>query len=512
MNSSNLESRAAKVSLVTGASVGVTIFFQLVSVPICLHFWGSQLYGEWLAVFAAANLLRVVDNGYVAYAGNRLNILYHDNQPMLHQVLASGAYATALLGILQGLALLLMVRLDGLGWLLGTTSTARIDHAQTALIVLVAVWIVAGTFFSLVQRLMIPTGMLYQSTWWSMAYQASLCVAVIVAAVARLGLIETSILVASIHALVHLLMAMYVWRKLPEFVPQWRCATLRLAFSDLCGSMVFSVNSASQQTYTNGLVLVVSSALGASFVPAFTTTRTLVNLWNSVISALTNPLVPDVVRLHVQRQGDKLLLLARAHEWLVGALVTVGVVVTYPATLWAYGIWTHHSLQVNEGLLAALLASMLFIGAGSFMTSYLSNVNDKMAIMATASCRTAVSLVLGVVLVKMIGLAGIGVGVVIAEVVCYALMVMHFFKRAIQLRVDRSVSFSTPLWLASGIVVACTYLAVAAHSDQTLLAYYSLSSVIVAACSWVGWRQLDVSTRTRLLALGMRMNPLGPRR
>lgn len=511
MTSSNLESRAARVGLVTGASVGVTMVFQLISVPICLHFWGRQLYGEWLAIFAAANLLRVVDNGYVTYAGNRLNILYHDNRPMLHRVLASGVLATGLLGILQVLALLVIIRAGWLGWILGNTSVGQTGQMQTALIVLTAGWIIAGAFFALVHRLMIPTGMLYQSAWWSMATQAAIFISVIIAAMTRLDLVGTSLLVASVRVVIYVVMALYVWRKLPEFKPHWRSASLKLAIFDLFGSMVFSVNNISQQLSTNGLVLVVSSSLGATAVPVFTTTRTLVNLWNSVISTLTNPLLPDIVRLHVQRQTDKLLLLARAHEWLVGAAVTTGVIVTYPLTVWAYGIWTHHTLVLDVGLLATLLASMLFVGAGSFMTCYLVGINDKHAIMATASCRAIMSFVISVILVRHVGLVGIGLGVLASEATCYALMVLHYFPRAIRTRGDRPVAVRTPAWLAGGIAIASIYLGIAAYFGNVFPGYYGVSSGLLLACAWIGWRQLDGGTRIRLLALVTRFRPLVPR-
>ena len=76
----SLEHRAMRVSLVTGASTVLSIVFQLLSVPICLHFWGSENYGAWLAIFAASMMLRTVDGGFITYVGNRLNLLYHQNK------------------------------------------------------------------------------------------------------------------------------------------------------------------------------------------------------------------------------------------------------------------------------------------------------------------------------------------------------------------------------------------------------------------------------------------------
>src|SRR6478672_1907499 len=119
MRVGSVEHRAAKVSLVTGASTILSIVFQLVSVPVCLHFWGAQGYGAWLAIYAASTLLRTVDGGYVTFAGNRLNLLYHRDQDALRRVLAAGSLGIAVLGVLQLALLGLAMAFGGLGWLLG---------------------------------------------------------------------------------------------------------------------------------------------------------------------------------------------------------------------------------------------------------------------------------------------------------------------------------------------------------------------------------------------------------
>ncbi|HET7930107.1 MAG TPA: hypothetical protein VFL63_01790 [Rhodanobacteraceae bacterium] len=509
MSDQSVESRAAKVSLVTGGSVIIAIVFQLVSVPICLHFWGARQYGEWLAVFAAANFLRVVDSGYITFAGNRLNLLYHQDTNLLRKVLASGVYAVALLGVVQIGALLLIGQLGGLGWLLGSDHLARASDAQAALAILVGSWVVSGSYFGLVHRLMVPTGLLYQAAWWSMGYQVSLFLAVVCAAASRFDLLATSILVAAIQAVTYILSAAYVWWKLPEFMP-WRSRpSLHLALLDIRGSLVFSAQSAAQQLSTNGLVVLVSSMLGTAIVPVFTTTRTAVNLWNSVINTLTSPLLPDVVRLHVQKQTRKLLALADAHVWLIGTIVSLGIVVSYPVVVWAYGIWTHHELVLDKPLLAALLASMAFVGAGSFMTLYLAGINNRKAVLVLALTRATISFAVALILLRPLGLVGVGFGLLAAEAVCYLLMATHFFPQATQMRAEVSRRIATPGWLPWSVIIACAYVGIAAHFGRTLPIYYAISIALTLTAAWFGWKALDTDTRARLVALGLRFSPIG---
>jgi len=67
-----VEHRAARVSLVTGLSTLLSVGFQLISVPICLKYWGKETYGSWLALYAAFMLVRSLDTGFVSYVCNKL--------------------------------------------------------------------------------------------------------------------------------------------------------------------------------------------------------------------------------------------------------------------------------------------------------------------------------------------------------------------------------------------------------------------------------------------------------
>ena len=49
MSQDGIEHRATKVSMVTGLSTLLSVAFQLISVPICLKYWGAENYGKWLA-------------------------------------------------------------------------------------------------------------------------------------------------------------------------------------------------------------------------------------------------------------------------------------------------------------------------------------------------------------------------------------------------------------------------------------------------------------------------------
>src|SRR5262245_64744310 len=96
-----VESRTAKVVLVTTLSTALAVVLQLVSVPLCLRFWGNETYGLWLALFALFNLLRTLDTGFTAYVGNEINLDYHRDEAALRRTLASAVSGAVVVGALE---------------------------------------------------------------------------------------------------------------------------------------------------------------------------------------------------------------------------------------------------------------------------------------------------------------------------------------------------------------------------------------------------------------------------
>lgn len=509
MSTGSVEHRAAKVSLVTGASTILSIVLQLVSVPVCLSFWDAQGYGAWLAVFAASTLMRTVDGGYVTYAGNRLNLLYHQDRQALRRVLAAGSLGLGVLGLLQLVVLGLVLAFDGLGWLLGDAALAGNANARAALVVLVVSWVLTGSYLGLVHRLMVPAGLLYQSAWWSMVFQALVFVAIMLAATLRLDLLGTSLLVAGIQAIIYIASADYLRRKLPEFFPWWHAPDWRLAAADLRGSITFTFSGLLQQATTNGMVLLVSGVLGAAVVPAFTTIRTLANLWTNVTNTLTSPLLPDMVRFHANHQPEKLLILAKAHAWLLGTLVTLGILASLPFLPWAYGVWTHGQLGLDAGLLAGLLAGVLLVNAGSFMSTYLAGINHARAVLLIALLRCLVSLALAWLLLHVIGLPGAGIGIMIAEILCFMAIAGRYFPQAVHRLGGTVQTFAATGWSVAGLVATLVLVGASGVLGRVPMVPLLLTLGLVLVSSWQGWKAIDEDVRQRLLGLGARFLPFG---
>src|SRR5882762_6631382 len=215
-----IEHRAAKVSLVNGLSMILTVVFQLLSVPVCLTFWGKEFYGSWLALLSAFTILRSLDGGFVTYVGNKLNYLYHQDTDALRVHLSSAMAGIALIGGLQLLLAAGTLFINPLAAILGMPAAhSEGITARLGLLLLIASWVLTGSYLGIVHRLLIPAGMMYQATWWAMAFQIVQFAAIMTAAVLKLSMLQTSLLFASAQIVIYIASALYVRRTLPGFWP-----------------------------------------------------------------------------------------------------------------------------------------------------------------------------------------------------------------------------------------------------------------------------------------------------
>ncbi|MGH8433929.1 MAG: hypothetical protein ACRERX_05515 [Pseudomonas sp.] len=498
MSRNGIEHRAAKVSLVTGLSTLTSIGFQLVSVPICLKYWGKETYGSWLALYAAFMLIRSLDAGLVSYVGNKLNYLYHQDQTELRHHLASATAGVAIIAVLQLviglLATLVEVTATGLG-------VSAADHqSRLALLVLVCTWALSGPYLGIVHRLLIPAGFMYQAAWWGMGFQVSQFVAIILAAMLRFNMIQTSLLFAFVQASIYLASAIYIRQKLPDFYPWWRGVRPRVALKDLGSSMALAASNLIQQGLTNGTVMLVSILSGPAAVPIFTTARTLANLWTNVTNVLSTPLVPDVVRYHATSQGGKLISISQAYWVLVGSIVNLGVLITFPLIESMYGYWTAHAVVFDKTLLCLLLAAVVIANAGGLMTLYFNGINSLRVVLIAAAGKGVLSVVMGTVLFFSSGLAGFGAGVLGGELFALLMQARYFLGgKLLRHRVGWTVTSLLPVTIS----IASVLMFLVGEGLQLSFSHYlyqaALVGVVISAM-W-GWHRLEHDVKTRLMRM-----------
>jgi O-antigen/teichoic acid export membrane protein len=505
MNEVALEHRAAKVSLVNGVSTILAIFFQLVSVPVCLHFWGKEKYGNWLALLSAYMLIRGLDAGYGAFVGNKLNYLYHKDTGALRKHLSSAVYGICAVSFLQLALTAGTFILEPLSNMLGIRAeSADALQARLGLLALVTTWAAAGSYLAIACRLLIPAGFMYETAWWVMAFPVCQFAVVMVSATLNLDLLKTGLLAALAQTLISVAFALYVHRALPRFTPWLAAARIDVGLRDLWQSLPLTASNLIQQGSISGSVLMVSILAGPTSVPVFTTVRTMALLWNSVTGILSGPLLPDVVRLHANGEAAKLAAINQAYWVLAGTAVNLGVIISYPAIPFLYRHWTVHTVVLNQPLLCLVYASVVITNAGGLMAVHLNGINSLRIVLSASMARAILGLGIGALGFRYFGLASVGIGILAAEIMATLITILHFVKHELGGHGSRiAVSAYGPVGLSSGAVLL--FFIGAALGWWSVGTVWLLTIACVAAASLWGWNQLDSELRERLKYIPMKL-------
>jgi O-antigen/teichoic acid export membrane protein len=503
--SGRIEHRAAKVSLVNGLSTILTVGFQLISVPVCLHYWGKEAYGSWLALFSAFMVLRGLDGGYTAFVGNKLNYLYHQSADVLREHLASAVFGIVTISCLQLALAAATLVVDPLSSLLGV-SAGQTDAlaARLGLLVLMTSWVLTGSYLGIVHRLLIPAGLMYQAAWWAMEFQIAQFGAIMVAAVWRLDLLQTSLLFAVTQLVSYVASALYVRHKLSGFSPWLKGAKIRTGLIDLGQSLFLTTSNLIQQSAINGSVLLVSALAGPVAVPVFTTVRTLTNLWTSVTTVLSAPLLPDVVRLHAKGEVQKLVTINQAFWVVVGSAVNLGALLSYPLIPFFYGQWTGHGVTLDTPLLCLLLGSVVVANTGALMAVHLNGINSLRIVLAASVVRALVGLGGGALAYGRYGLSGFGLGILAGEIAATLLTARYFVTHEVTAKGARMpVSAFGPVSLGTGSVLLFF---VGAGFGWWSVGWVWISAIVgaISASVW-GWSTLESELQTRLKGIPIKL-------
>jgi O-antigen/teichoic acid export membrane protein len=496
-----IEHRAAKVSLVNGLSTVLTLLFQLVSVPVCLKYWGKESYGSWLALMSAFMTIRSIDGGFVLYVGNKLNYLYHKDTEALRSHLASAVAGIVVIGIVElgltGSAFLFHPLATALGMADGPGGNLP---AQFGLLLLVVSWALSGSYLGIVHRLLIPAGMMYQAAWWGMAFQIAQFGAVMAAAILHLNMLATSLLFSIAQIGIYVASALYVRRMLPRFCPWLRGADARLGLSDLRHSLLLTGSNVVQQCATNGTVLVVAALAGPASVPVFTTIRTVANLWTSVTTVLTTPLLPEIVRIHAKGEIHKLLAINEVFWVLVGSAVNLGALLLYPLLPFLYGQWTGHAVPLHLPLLCLMLASVVVANAGALMALHLNGINSLRIVLGASLVRAIFGLGCGALGFPMMGVTSFGLGILAGELAATLLTARHFIKRELIGKGLRlSAAGFAPVLLSTGAALVF-FVGTGFGWWASRWVWLCCVATVAAAFAW-GWTLLDGTVRSRLYRL-----------
>ena len=480
----------------------VISFLQaIITVPILLNYWGNDIYGIWIALFAGFTLLQTFDFGHQSYVGNLLNIEYHINKQKFADYLGSSLVIAVLLGSLQ-LAITIFLILTGyLNDFLGISENS-IDYSviSLSLISLMIMWVLAGSVGGILVKILIPAGYMYQSIVWGIIFKLAQFLSLIIVAISGGYILEASIAYSIVQISLSLLVFRYIKNKLPEFYPWWKSRSLKEGFINLKKSTVLTVNNLLQQLTNNGLVLFITNIFSTSIVPAFTTVRTLTNTATVFTNLFITSIQPDLIKYHAKGETEKLQATLNANWFFSGLVVNTGLVIVIPFAEAIFKIWTKGIITFDFKLFISLAASISVINFGAGLYNYLFGINNLRAITFISASRVVILFTFSFWLSGTFGLFGIGISVLLSEIVASVILPYYFVNKTLE-TIEGKLNKKTSLAALSALLIILALLIHLLSGFEFNYFIWGSALFLIIAVYILNWLILDREIKLRFLNL-----------
>ena len=377
----SIRDRVLKVGAAELGETSVIMAVRLLSVPLFLHFWSTELYGEWLILYSLLSYFSIGNQGFAQAAANEMTIsVSAGDRPQALVTFQSTLW------ILVVAALVVMGAAGGVAWLLPVGRLMHVSHIAgpdlRAIVLLLAAYVMAGLQAGLAMAAYRCEGLYHRGL---VLAALELLVEFLGTAVAlRQGygpLAVAWVMVASRWAVV-VVMTLDFRVRVPWLKAGWRHARWD-EFKRLLGpSLSFAAYPVGSTVMDQGVVVGIGVLISPVAVVIFSSLRTLTNLATRLFELVNQAFYPEISM--AWGRGDRELV-ARLHRiscqaslWLglgsVGGLALFGP--------WLFRVWTHGkvpmSLPLFWGFLALVLARSLWYT--SFVVPAAINRHQKLTI------------------------------------------------------------------------------------------------------------------------------------
>jgi O-antigen/teichoic acid export membrane protein len=389
---------------------------RVILVPLSLHAWGANVYGEWLVLSSFVAYLSLTDMGGQLYIVNRLTQAYAQKDDLLfRRVLHTGL---ALFLILPTTVFLIFVTTISV---ISPESILQITHTDHQTVV----WVIGLLAFQLVFSL--PQGILLG------VYRA-------------VGLLARGVMLANLLQILQLfLTAGILWNGggmvwvagvqiIPSFLivclalielnqrfPQLSLFSLKDAHVSLGKTFIkpslhFLSIQLSNSFSIQGTILVVGALLGSVQVVVFSTIRTMANIMRQLLGLIAHTAWPEMTRLDAERDADKLFILFRAILRTTLLIATAFTIILHYWGSSLYHLWLGQAVAYQQTVMDLLLAYVLQQVFWTACGNILMAINRHHTLSMTVLISSSLAIVFAFLGGHYWGLEGVVIGVIVSDV------------------------------------------------------------------------------------------------
>jgi O-antigen/teichoic acid export membrane protein len=393
----------------------VVVCIQLVGVPVLLHFWGAQLYGEWLILSAIPVYLSMTDLGFSQSAANDMTqrMARGDVEGAVEVFQSLGVLVLAV--VLVGLILVVaVVWILPIGRLMHfhVLSSTDVRWVLSLLAAEVLVRLADGVSHAGYRA----TGdyALHVGIYYSVLLLQS--ISVWVAAIAGAGAVTAAGAMLCVRIVATPIVGLVLVERHGELSFGFRHAARR-SLRGLFRPAVANVSMPLAQALSGqGMVLAIGGTLGAVAVVVFSTLRTLTRLALQAVLTVSQAAEPEFAAAYGASRTDVLNTLfiytLRAGIWLSLAAAVLLLTAGGPIL----EVWTRGRVAMDPALFRWLLTSAVLGSLWYSSLTVLKAANRHVRSAGLYAVAAAAAVVMAVVLLRATGrIVGAGVALVAVD-------------------------------------------------------------------------------------------------
>jgi len=489
---------------------GLLLFFinfiqNIVLIPIVLKYWGAQKYGIWIAIFALISIIKTIDLGHQNYIGNEFNKYFYTDKEYSKSLLGSAFNICIILGFFEFFVFILFFfilnpqKLFGIPVLFNLEGDYRIGLACY-----VFTWSILGSLGGLLVKIILPFGLYSSMTFLTIFSKLSELFLLFFATYYNWNLNITFFYFALINLINSLITFYFIKVSASEFFPWWSTFNYKLGFRNLLKSIVFTLNAFIDQFNSSGIILIVSKTIGILFLPLFSTLRTITNVFIQITSLVTNPLVPEVIRLHSTNQKEKIIKIIDTNWFIVSILVIIPFYFTIPFIEYIFTLWLHHKINFNFPLYCLLALSVIFVNIGRMNFNYFYGINLIKPMLSITITRLFTTLFFSFCLVPYFGILSIGIALFVSELFSSFILPFVFFAKDLKINLYNMIG-KIHYYGFMQIIILILLFTIKSLNWNNFYYYYILFLCIIVYLCYLQWKNLDIEIRIRLIHLSKKL-------
>lgn len=350
--------RVVSGSLASWMRIAVTIFSQIIAVPIYLHYWSVETYGAWILVQSIVSFLTIFDIAHHNYLGNEFMKIGVQKRSEMAAVFSTGMVVAFIVSLVT-FSIVCAFTLSGTISQWVGIHAASVQPFETALLLTCATWVLTITFTGLLGRVLNPFGHFPLSAWSGVLFAIVSTAASVAAVHLGAGLVATTVATCIVTFLCHTTLAVILYRLARQEKLISTELDMARGLSRFCASLALGAQSGLEILRQQGVRFILLPLSGMAQMIAFSTMRTGANLALQGVGTVTAPLMPELMSFLVNRDQPRTES-AFSVIWLMLCVVLVPAVLVLQYLAPAlFPLWTQGKIEFDPALFALLSLAVL---------------------------------------------------------------------------------------------------------------------------------------------------------